>query len=200
MKSMTLIGQMDSPFVRRVAVTMATYGFPFELNPLSVYGDFDALRRTNPLGTVPVLIDDAGAVHTDSEAICAWLDSRATEPMPRPSPACLRLIGTASLLAQKTGELYRLHRWLSNGDGFAEIAERTRLQMQAGLGLIEVGLDERKRQGAAFGHAEIAAVCAARFAQGVAAHVGMAWTVSPVLETELTLREAQHGFRSTAAI
>jgi len=49
MHAMTLIGQMDSPFVRRVAVTMATYGLRFELNPLSVYGDFEALRRVNSL-------------------------------------------------------------------------------------------------------------------------------------------------------
>jgi glutathione S-transferase len=33
---MSLIGQMDSPFVRRVAVTMATYDIRFQLKPLSV--------------------------------------------------------------------------------------------------------------------------------------------------------------------
>jgi glutathione S-transferase len=199
MQIMSLIGQMDSPFVRRVAVTMATYDIQFQLKPLSVYGDFDALRRINPLGTVPVLIDDAGTVHTDSEAICAWLDSRVAEPMARPSPGCLQLIGTANLLAQKTGELYRQHRWFLSGDGFVEMAERMRVQMQAGVNLIGAGLDERSSQGVSFGHADIAAVCAARFAQTIAAHIGLKWTIPPALETELTFREAQHGFRSNLA-
>jgi len=146
MHTMTLVGQMDSPFVRRVAVTMATYGLRFELNPLSVYGDFDALRRVNSLGTVPVLIDTAGVARTDSEAICAWLDSQVENPLDRPSAACLQLIGTANMLALKAGERYRLHRWRSSGDGATEWVERTHIQMQAGLDLVGAGLKDRSAQ------------------------------------------------------
>jgi glutathione S-transferase len=197
MHTMTLIDQMDSPFVRRVAVTMATYGLRYELSPLSVYGDFDALRQINPLGTVPVLIDGAGNVRSDAEAICAWLDSQTEQPMFRPSPACLQLIGVANLLSQKAGERYRLLRWPSTGDGFNTMVERTHIQMQAGLNLLGAGLEARSRQGCIFGHADIAAVCAARFAQAIGALVGVQLSQPPGLEPELIRREDQPGFRST---
>ena len=42
---MILVGQYDSPFVRRVAVTLNLYGLPFERRPLSVFKDFDAVLQ-----------------------------------------------------------------------------------------------------------------------------------------------------------
>jgi len=44
-----LLGLYDSPFVRRVAVTMAHYGIPFEHLSLSVFRHMDAMRPLNPL-------------------------------------------------------------------------------------------------------------------------------------------------------
>ena len=52
---MILVGQMDSPFVRRVAVTLNLYAMPFEREIISVYGDADAVRKINPLGKVPAV-------------------------------------------------------------------------------------------------------------------------------------------------
>lgn len=52
---MILIGQYDSPFVPRVAVALNLYGIGFERRVLSVFADFDAMLRINPLGKVPVL-------------------------------------------------------------------------------------------------------------------------------------------------
>jgi glutathione S-transferase len=52
---MILVGQYDSPFVRRVAVTMNLYAMPFERRILSVFTDFEAMLQLNPLGKVPVL-------------------------------------------------------------------------------------------------------------------------------------------------
>ncbi|HIC28961.1 MAG TPA: glutathione S-transferase family protein, partial [Rhodospirillales bacterium] len=57
---MILVGQLDSPFVRRVAVSMNIYGLPFERQVISVYADADAVRAVNPLGKVPALILDDG--------------------------------------------------------------------------------------------------------------------------------------------
>jgi hypothetical protein len=47
---MILIGQYDSPFTRRVAVTMNVYAMAFERRVLSVFGDFDEMLTLNPLG------------------------------------------------------------------------------------------------------------------------------------------------------
>jgi len=49
---MILVGQYDSPFVRRVAVTLHLYGMPFTRNTLSVFSDAIATRPA-PNETMP---------------------------------------------------------------------------------------------------------------------------------------------------
>ncbi len=71
---MILVGQYDSPYVRRVAVSLHNLGMPFERQPLSVFGDADAMRQINPLGRVPSLILDDGEVLVDSGAILDHID------------------------------------------------------------------------------------------------------------------------------
>ncbi len=52
---MILIGQYDSPFVRRVAIAMRLYGLPFEHRPWATFGDADQIAPYNPLRRVPTL-------------------------------------------------------------------------------------------------------------------------------------------------
>ena len=71
---MILVGQYDSPFVRRVAVSLRVLGFAYEHDTRSVFADFDAMRRVNPLGRIPSLVLDDGETLIDSAAILDWLD------------------------------------------------------------------------------------------------------------------------------
>jgi len=71
---MKLVGQYDSPYVRRVAVTLGVLGLDFEHDARSVFGDFDSMRTVNPLGRVPSLILPDGTTLIDSAAILDWLD------------------------------------------------------------------------------------------------------------------------------
>ncbi len=71
---MILIGQYDSPFVRRVAISLRVLGLHYEHDTRSVFADFDAMRRINPLGRIPSLVLDDGEVLIDSAAILDWLD------------------------------------------------------------------------------------------------------------------------------
>lgn len=71
---MILVGQYDSPFVRRVAVSLRVLGFAYEHDTRSVFGDFDEMRRVNPLGRIPSLVLDDGETLIDSAAILDWLD------------------------------------------------------------------------------------------------------------------------------
>jgi glutathione S-transferase len=71
-----LVGHYDSPFVRRVGISLHVLAIPFERNPLSVFGDAEAMRAFNPLVRVPVLVLDDGECLIDSTAILDHLDER----------------------------------------------------------------------------------------------------------------------------
>jgi glutathione S-transferase len=86
---MILIGQYDSPFVRRVAIAMTLQGVAFEHRPWSVWADAEAIAPFNPLRRVPTLVLDDGEALIESSAIldarrrrCGW-----TVAAPR-SPTC----------------------------------------------------------------------------------------------------------------
>jgi glutathione S-transferase len=73
---MLLIGMFDSPFVRRVAVSLKLLDIRFEHKNWSVGRDQAQIRKFNPLGRVPVLVLDDGEVLTESSAILDYLDDR----------------------------------------------------------------------------------------------------------------------------
>ena len=74
---MELIGQYDSPFVRRVGIAMRRYGMTFRQEPWSVWADAEALGRVNPLRRVPVLVLDDGT--GPGGYVLGALDTRAFE-------------------------------------------------------------------------------------------------------------------------
>jgi glutathione S-transferase len=71
---MILIGMFDSPFVRRVAVSMSWLEIPFEHRNWSVGKDFELIRQFNPLARVPALVLADGESLIDSAAILDFLD------------------------------------------------------------------------------------------------------------------------------
>jgi glutathione S-transferase len=71
---MILVGQYDSPFVRRVAISLWLLGFSYEHDTRSIFGDFEALQRINPAGRIPALVLRDGETLIDSAAILDWLD------------------------------------------------------------------------------------------------------------------------------
>ena len=72
-----LVGQYDSPFLRRVAVTMHYYGIPYERDVLSVFRNADEVAEINPLIKVPILILPNGEKIFDSQMILDYLDEEA---------------------------------------------------------------------------------------------------------------------------
>jgi glutathione S-transferase len=71
---MQLIGVNRSPYTRRVAITLKTYGLPYEQRDLSGFSNRAAVRAANPLGRIPALVLDDGEVLVDSGAIIDHLD------------------------------------------------------------------------------------------------------------------------------
>jgi glutathione S-transferase len=106
---MILIGQYDSPYVRRVAVSLRVLGFEYRHDTRSVFVDFDEMREVNPLGRIPSLVLDTGETLIDSHAILDWLDhavgpERAlVPPAGTGRRAALRLIALATGAIDKIG-------------------------------------------------------------------------------------------------
>ena len=107
---MQLIGFMDSPFVRRVAVTAQVFGIPYEHRELSIFRDFEEFSEINPLVKVPTVICDDGQVLVDSQLIIDYLQSLSGDSRLMPSDEsnyirALYVIGTAMVANEKTVQL-----------------------------------------------------------------------------------------------
>jgi len=165
-----LIGQYDSPFVRRVAVALVLHGLPYEHRPWSTFGDAARIAPFNPLRRVPVLLTADGEALIESGAILDYLDELAGPEralLAREGPArrhALKVCALATGLADKAVIL--VYERLLHEQSSPVWVERCGMQIQAVLEALEA--DRRSRPGASWwgeriGHADIAVACALRF-------------------------------------
>lgn len=138
---MILIGQFDSPFTRRVGITLTLYGMAFEHRPWSVMGDADRLADVNPLIRVPTLILDNGDVLIESFSIIDYLDSLAPADkrlLPAANPARYRMLKTVSLASGISDMAVRLfyERRLHDAPSPSYMARITR-QAEGALGALD---------------------------------------------------------------
>lgn len=104
---MRLIGMLDSPYVRRVAVSLQLLGLPFEHRALSVFRTFDEFQSINPVVKAPTLICDDGTVLIDSGLILDYAQALAAPRSLVPSGigerrSALRVIGLALAACEKS--------------------------------------------------------------------------------------------------
>jgi glutathione S-transferase len=167
---MILIGQYDSPFVRRVAIALRLYGLPFEHRPWSTFGEADKIAPHNPLRRVPTLVLDGGEALIESTAILDYLDE---------------LVGPErAMIAAKGAERRRALKICALGSGLADKAislmyervlrkdqlklwvERCEAQISGVLEVLEKergGVTTPYWFGERIGHADIMVACALRF-------------------------------------
>ena len=167
---MILIGQYDSPFVRRVALALRFYGLPFEHRPWSTFGDADKIAPYNPLRRVPTLLLDGGEALIESTAMLDYLDE---------------LVGPDKAMMVERGEVRRRQlRICALGSGLADkgvsliyerVLRKDQLQLWVERCETQIGgvLDMLEKERAAvktpywfgetIGHAYIMVACALRF-------------------------------------
>jgi glutathione S-transferase len=205
---MRLIGSLNSPYVRRVAVSLNALGTPYTQDALRVFQTPDAVRKHNPLVRVPVLVLGDGDELVESYAILDALDELAG-PDKRLIPASgperrhvmkITAVGTGTMDKAVVAYYEVSHRpeekvhqpWLEHNEG----------QALGGLGYLD-GLAEAAGDsgwiagGDRMTQADITAVVAYSFANKVRPKLGLAAKV-PNLAKFAARCEAMEAFETSA--
>jgi glutathione S-transferase len=146
---MLLIGMYDSPYVRRVAISMKLCEIAFEHADWSVGADFERIRQHNPLVRVPTLVLDDGEVLTDSAALLDYLDElvgpqRALLPrVGRERRTALKLMAIAMGAADKAREQVYERAFRPPERRHEPWLARCRTQMHGALAQLERHASER---------------------------------------------------------
>ena len=175
---MFLIGQYDSPFVRRVAIALRLYGLAFEHRPWSTFGEGDRIAPFNPLRRVPTLVLDGGEALIESTAILDYLDevvgpakAMIAESGPERRHA-LKICALATGLGDKAVSL--VYERVLRKDRLKLWVERCEAQIGGVLDVLEserAAIASPYWFGERIGHADIAVACVLRFT--AEAHPGL---------------------------
>lgn len=200
---MLLIGMFDSPFVRRVAISMKLLGFKFEHGNWSVGKDFERIRAHNPLGRVPTLVLESGEVLFESAAILDYLDELAGQgrsllpSIGKPRRDALRLMAMATGAAEK-GVVQVYERAFRPAEKVHEPwLARCRTQVASALAALEQACQQRPSEwliGEHLTQADITVACAMTFLQDA---VSVDLSMYPALRDLVVRCEALPEFQST---
>ncbi|MFC3534042.1 glutathione S-transferase family protein [Vogesella facilis] len=175
---MQLIGMLDSPYVRRVAIALRLMDIGYQHLPLSVFRNMPEFRQINPVLKVPTLVCDDGELLMDSSLILDYLERLAPAERrltPEALPArqhCLHGVGLALAAMEKAVQAYyernlrpaeaRHEPWL------ARVAE----QLNAACALMESFLQRQPPAVAQLDQATLSIAVAWRFiAERAAEHI-----------------------------
>lgn len=147
---MKLVGMLDSPYVRRVAISMQLLRLRFEHVPLSVFSTPEAFKAYNPALRAPTLVTDAGTSLVDSGLILQYVQTLAPErPLlpasPRELAGCLRLTGLSVLACDKAVQLVHEQHLRPPEKRHTVLTERFWAQLSCAFDDIQAELLRRRR-------------------------------------------------------
>ncbi|AKE11885.1 glutathione S-transferase [Serratia liquefaciens] len=108
---MQLIGMLDSPYVRRVAICLKLLEIEFEHRAISVFSGFDRFKAINPVVKAPTLVLADGQILMDSSLILEYAAGIAPSGralLPNQGAArlnALQLNGLALVACEKTVQI-----------------------------------------------------------------------------------------------
>ncbi|NKJ50916.1 glutathione S-transferase [Burkholderia sp. SG-MS1] len=108
---MKLIGMLDSPYVRRVAICLKLLKLDFEHSPISVFSTYEQFARINPVVKAPTLIADNGSTVMESSVILQYLATlagpgqRLFPTLPEDALRAARLSGLALAACEKSVQI-----------------------------------------------------------------------------------------------
>jgi glutathione S-transferase len=138
---MQLIGMLDSPFVRRVAISFDLLDIPFEHKALSVFRNFDEFAAINPTVKAPTLVLDDGSFLIDSTLMLEYAKALTGRSLLPAAPAAraqaLRAIGPALAACEKTAQVVYEHTLRPAEKLHQPWLDRVQEQLFAALRLVE---------------------------------------------------------------
>src|ERR1700722_9144616 len=174
---MQLIGMLDSPYVRRVAIALIIAKTPFIHRPISLFRHIDQFSKFNPLLKAPTLITDDGVVLMDSSLILDYLagvDSGIAALTPSKAPQrleALRATGLALTVMEKAVQRH-YERMLRPAEKQHEPwVDRVMGQLSAGLSAMDAELPGSAWISGELGLADITVACAFGFTHALLADV-----------------------------
>jgi len=142
---MQLIGMLDSPFVRRVAITFDLQEIPFEHKALSVFRNYAEFAAINPTVKAPTLVLDDGSFLIDSTLMLEYGDALTGRSLLPAAPAAraraLRAIGPALAACEKTAQIVYEHSLRPAEKVHQPWLDRVQEQLLAALTLLEAEVD-----------------------------------------------------------
>jgi glutathione S-transferase len=142
---MQLIGMLDSPFVRRVAISFDLQDIPFEHKALSVFRNFDEFATINPTVKAPTLVLDDGSFLIDSTLMLEYGDALTGRSLLPAAPVAraqaLRAIGPALAACEKTAQVVYEHTLRPQEKQHQPWLDRVQGQLHAALKLLEAEAD-----------------------------------------------------------
>src|ERR1700722_630172 len=174
---MQLIGMLDSPYVRRVAIALIMAKTPFVHRPISLFRHIDQFSKLNPLLKAPTLLTDDGVTLMDSSVILDYLggvDPHIAALTPSTLPerlAALRATALALTVMEKAVQRH-YERMLRPAEKQHEPwVDRVTGQLTAGLSALDAELPGSGWIAGELGVADITAVCAFGFTHSLLADV-----------------------------
>ena len=145
---MQLVGMLDSPYVRRVAISLQLLGLPFEHRSISVFRQFDEFHRINPVVKAPTLVCDDGGALMDSTLIIDYAEALAAPRslMPRTLAGrqrALALTGLSLAACEKSVQIIYERNLRPAEKQHAPWVDRVRGQLSAALSALEAEMARR---------------------------------------------------------
>jgi glutathione S-transferase len=174
---MQLIGMLDSPYVRRVAIALIIAKTPFIHRPISLFRHIDQFSKLNPLLKAPTLLTDGGAALMDSSVILDYLagvDPRVAALTPSNGPqrvSALRATGLALTVMEKAVQRVYERMLRPTEKQHQPWVDRVMGQLTAGLSALDAELPGSGWIAGKLGIADITAVCAFGFTHSLLADV-----------------------------
>ncbi len=174
---MKLIGMLDSPYVRRTAISLDCLGVRFEHEAVSVFSTFETFQAINPVVKAPTLVCDDGEVLMDSSLIlqfaeAANADGRSLWPgNPAERQHDFRAVGLALAACEKSVQVVYERNLRPPEKQHEPWVARVTGQLLAAYAGLEREVQARPKAFAAMNQASITAAVAWQFTQSLLAAV-----------------------------